>query len=271
MVSVVIVTWNSEEEIIQCLDSVYSDSENHKISVEVIVVDNNSSDKTLEKIKLKNYSSLSVICNKENFGYTVACNQGMKKAKGEYVFLLNPDTIINNGSILKLVNSFAEFEGCGAVAPKLINSDGSLQDSCRNFPDYSDLFFEMSLLLKNLSKWKIKKFNPENPVAVEQPMAAALMIRKSLLEKIDFMDERYKMFFNDVDLCKKIYLSGYNIMLIPSAEIIHEKGVSIYKDRSNMIKIWNSDCVKYFQKYFGNSYKLSLLKNLLNLSSIFRK
>jgi len=102
-------------------------------------------------------------------------------------------------------------------------------------------------------------------------MAAALMIRKSLLEKIDFMDERYKMFFNDVDLCKKIYLSGYNIMLIPSAEIIHEKGVSIYKDRSNMIKIWNSDCVKYFQKYFGNSYKLSLLKNLLNLSSIFRK
>lgn len=271
MISVVIVTWNSGDEIEQCLTSLYSDLKNSSLDYEVIVVDNFSSDNTIKKIQHLNFDHLTLIENKENFGYTIACNQGMKISKGNFIFLLNPDTKLYENVIKTLVTKLTKNENIGAVAPALINQDGTLQDSCRNFPEINDMFWELSVIFKKYSNWKLKNFKPENDIRVDQPMAAALMIRKNILEKINYMDERFKMFFNDVDLCKKIYLSGYTIYYLPEAKIIHDKGVSIYKDRANMIKIWNDDCISYFKKYNYASIKISILKILLKLSSKFRK
>lgn len=271
MISVVTVTWNSGDEIESCLTSLYSDLNNSGFDYEVIVVDNFSSDKTISKIKNLNLDHLTLVENKENFGYTIACNQGMKLSEGDFIFLLNPDTKLSNNVIKILVNKLTENDSIGAVAPALLNQDGTLQDSCRNFPEINDMFWEMSVIFKKFSNWKLKNFKPENDIRVDQPMAAALMIRKNILEKVNYMDEKFKMFFNDVDLCKKIYLSGYSIFYLPEAKIIHEKGVSIYKDRTNMIKIWNDDCISYFNKYNRDSFKISLLKILLKLSSKFRK
>jgi GT2 family glycosyltransferase len=105
---------------------------------------------------------------------------------------------------------------------------------------------------------------------VLQPMAAALLIRKVALDKTGIMDERFEMFFNDVDLCKKIADAGMKIRYLKEAEALHKKGASIYKNRIEMIKIWNKDCISYFEKYNKNAILLLWLKISLKLTSIIR-
>jgi len=276
-VSVVIVTWNSGGEITRCVSSVIEYSGN--INTEIIIVDNNSSDNTKEKLDELNTSSgkkLTLIFNADNKGFTKACNQGMKISKGESIFLLNPDTELTEGSLDILTSKLNSEKSYGAVAPKLVNEDGTIQKSCRTFPEYADMFFEMTLLSsvfpqsKVFSRWKMNYFDHDSEREVDQPMAAALLIKKSVAEEIGFFDERYKMFFNDVDICKKISDSGYKIIFCPEAKVIHTKGVSIYKDRENMIRIWNQDCAEYFGKHHKNFMLQGLLSAGLKLTGIIR-
>ncbi|MBK8981379.1 MAG: glycosyltransferase family 2 protein [Ignavibacteria bacterium] len=276
-VSVVIVTWNSGGEIARCVNSVIKNSGN--INTEIIVVDNNSTDNTKEKLEELNNSNgnkITLIYNTDNRGFTKACNQGLKMSGGECIFLLNPDTELTEGSLDILTSKLNSEKSYGAVSPKLLNEDGTIQKSCRTFPEYADMFFEMILLSslfpksKVFSRWKMNYFDHDSEREVDQPMAAALLIKKSAAEEIGFFDERYKMFFNDVDICKKISDNGYKIIFCPGAEVIHTKGVSIYKDRENMIRIWNKDCAEYFSKHHKNIILQSLLSAGLKLTGIIR-
>lgn len=258
ILSVIIVTWNSEEDIEECLSSIYNPSYNEsELKIETIVVDNNSSDKSIEVIEnfIKNYpNNVKLIKNPENAGYTKGCNQGMKIASGEFVLLLNPDTKIQDKALQKMVNFLLARNDIGAVAPQLLNKDNNIQYSCRKFPKYTDMFFEIGLLSSVFSKskffarWKMRYFSHEELSEVEQPMGAALMIKNDLLKRINHMDERFYMFFNDIDTCKQISDLGYKIFFNPDAKIYHKTGKSIFKDRARMIKSWNEDCLKYFRK-----------------------
>ncbi|MFZ1321965.1 MAG: glycosyltransferase family 2 protein [Ignavibacteria bacterium] len=279
VISVIIVTWNSLDEIISCIYSIINNQNKSDSEIELIVVDNNSSDDTkekLEQIKKEFHDKIILIYNKENLGFTKACNQGIEISTGDNILLLNPDTEIVNNAIGKMADKLNSEVSIGAVAPKLLNEDGSIQKSCRTFPEYSDMFFEMTLLSKlfpkskMFSRWKMNYFDYDTECKVEQPMAAALMIKKGVLENIDNFDERYKMFFNDVDICKKIYDSGKSIIFYPDAEVIHIKGVSIYKDRVKMIRTWNKDCAEYFKKYHNNIILFNLLKAGLAISGAVR-
>ncbi|MCC6865532.1 MAG: glycosyltransferase family 2 protein [Ignavibacteria bacterium] len=273
-ISVIIVTWNSADEIVKCINSVIQSSA--ELNTEIIIIDNNSSDNTVSLVKEISYPKLTCIKNTENTGYTKAVNQGIKLSGGKYVFLLNPDTIMEPDSI-KIMHSFLESEAIyGACAPLLKNPDGSLQYSVRNFPTYWRMFCEFTLLAYIFPKtrlfgsWKAKYMDYNSEQDIQQPMAAALMIRSELLGKIGNMDERFRMFFNDVDLCKRIYDTGSKIRLLPDAVVTHEHGSSIKKDRKNMIKVWNDDCAKYFEKHFGGGLPLLWLKITLKVSGIIR-
>lgn len=273
MISIVIVTWNSEHEIHRCLGSIYGTGLENEL--EVIVVDNNSADNTCSIIQ-NNFPQVKLIQNHDNLGYTAACNQGIKASKEKYVLLLNPDTEVNEDALIKLKEYLDKHSEAGAIAPQLLNDDGSIQYSCRTFPEFRDMFFELTLFStifpksETFARWKMQYFDHNNTHEVDQPMAAALMIRKNVLDKVDNMDERFKMFFNDVDLCKKIKDNNYKIIFDSSAKITHSKGVSIYKDRAKMIKVWNEDCIKYFEKHYNSRLKLGLLKIGLRLSGFFR-
>jgi len=277
LLSVIIVTWNSDKEVEDCVNSLIRFNKN--IPAEIIIIDNASKDNTVNI--LKNYSVqndfIKIILNEDNKGFTVANNQGIKIAKGENVLLLNPDTKVTEGSLEKLIEVVDKFEGAGAVAPQLLNEDHTIQPSCRTFPKYWDMFCEISLLSKIFpmsrifSRWKMNYFNHNEIDEVQQPMAAALLIKKSVMDKVKGFDERYKMFFNDVDLCKSIVDSGYKIYFYPDAKIFHLKGASVYKDRKNMLRIWNDDCIKYFKKHQNNFLLLPILKAGLMLSLPFRK
>lgn len=275
--SVIIVTWNSEEEIEDCLNSIIASINNFEgTSAEVIIMDNSSADKTLEKIRNINLENLKVYENKKNLGFTKAVNQGIKHSRGKNIFLLNPDTVLKPGVIAKLSDFLHTGSSYGACCPLMLNENGSVQHSIRDFPNYWTMFCEFYMLAyifpetKLFGRWRMKYFGYSHDEDVNQPMAAALMIKKSVLENVGFMDEKFEMFFNDVDLCKRIIDSNFKIRFLKDAEVIHKKGVSIYKDRINMIKVWNKDCVKYFEKHLTNPFLIPWLKINLKISEIIR-
>jgi GT2 family glycosyltransferase len=273
-VSVIIVTWNSEEEIKPCIDSILNSVEN--IPFELIIIDNNSTDKTFGFINKTNFSNLHTYKNNENLGFTKAVNQGIKYSKGENILLLNPDTTVKERAVEYLNKFLSNNKDYGACAPLMLNENRSIQYSIRSFPTYWTMFCEFSLLAylfpksKLFGGWKMKYFDYSKDSDVEQPMASAIMIKKNVLEKIGSMDERFVMFFNDVDLSKKIIDSGFKIRLLTDAKVSHKHGASIYKDRIKMIKTWNKDCLKYFEKHHYNTIMLLWLKINLKISEILR-
>jgi GT2 family glycosyltransferase len=272
--SVIIVTWNSKDEITACVESVINNS--HGLQPELIIIDNNSADNSFELVNKIRYSNLHTYKNENNLGYTKAVNQGIKYSTCENILLLNPDTILQPNTIDILNNFLKENQDYGACAPLLLNPDGTVQHSLRSFPSYWKMFCQFSLLSYILPKsklfgsWKMKYFDYSHDADAQQPMAAVLMIKKTALDEVKNMDERFEMFFNDVDLCKKIIDNGYKIRLLTSAKVIHEHGVSIHKDRIRMIKIWNKDCVRYFEKHHNNAILLLWLKINLKISEIIR-
>ena len=276
-ISIVIVTWNAEDEILNCLESVMVNIRLLKpVETEIIVIDNNSSDKTVEIIKNLKFDNIELFQNSSNLGYTKAANQGIKNSTGKYVFLLNPDTIMNEDCVSGLYEFLETNEEYCAASPRLLNEYGSIQYSIRNFPDYTAMFFHHSLLSylfprsKIFGKWKMEYFDYSQDADVLQPMAAALMLRKDELDKAGNMDERFEMFFNDVDLCMKINMNGSKIRYLKNAAAMHKKGASIYKNRVKMIKTWNRDCIKYFKKYHYNFILIGWLKATLFVSGILR-
>jgi GT2 family glycosyltransferase len=275
-ISIVIVTWNSVDEIIPCLRSVLSGIHISSIPSEIIVVDNNSTDDTLSQISGLSEPAVRIVKNSENLGYTKAINQGIELSTGKYVLLLNPDTILHGGALKVLYGFLDANTGHAACAPLMVNPDGTIQYSVRNFPTYWRMFCEFSLLAyifpktKLFGSWKAKYIDYSIEQDVYQPMAAAFMIRRSLLNSIGNMDERFRMFFNDVDLCKKVYDAGFKIKFLPTAVVTHAHGISIKKDRAKMITTWNNDCELYFNKHHNNTALLLWLKLNLKLSGFVR-
>lgn len=274
-VSVLIVTWNNEKEIQLCIESILNNIDG--LNIEVIVVDNCSTDFTISKLHSER---LKIWRNESNLGFTKAVNQAIEYSSGRNVLLLNPDTVVKEGCISKLNEYLNKNPDYGACCPKLLNRDGTVQFSIRSFPTYWSMFCEFTFLTclfpgsRMFGKWKMKYFTYNQDSDVEQPMAATLMTRRAMLDAVQSanggMDERFEMFFNDVDLCRKIIDKGYKIRYLTDAEVIHSKGSSVYKDRIRMIKIWNKDCVKYFEKYHKNFLLFLWLKINLTISGLMR-
>lgn len=281
LLTIVIVTWNNEEEIAECLRSIYNNKENEPLGgIETIVVDNSSLDNTVNVVNSFTdlmEDDIKIITNTENLGFTRGANIGLKKAKGKFVFLLNPDTEILEDALIKLIVRLDNDKKNGIAAPQLLYRESEIQKSVRRFPVYRDMFFEILLLSKIFpnsrffSRWKMNYFSHDEEAEVEQPMGAALMFKRNILEEVDYLDERYDMFYSDVDVCKKVSLAGYKIVFFPDAKIKHRKGVSVFKNRAYMISLWNKDCLKYFKKFHYNFLLYPLLSAGLMISGFFRK
>jgi GT2 family glycosyltransferase len=275
-ISVVIVTWNSANDIVKCVSSIFSNSYSDKLNTETIIIDNDSQDETCSTIEKIQNPNLHTYQNHTNTGYTKGVNLGISYTQGKYILLLNPDIELKNNCIGILYNFLESNPGYSAAAPLLINEDGTIQYSIRNFPTYWTMYCEFSLLAHIFprstlfGKWKMKYYKYDKDSDVNQPMAAALLIRKNFLDQFGDMDERFVMFFNDVDLCRKIVENGRKIRFITAAQALHKIGTSVYKDRVRMIKTWNKDCIQYFKKYHNNFFLLTWLKISLKISEIFR-
>ncbi|MBX7041714.1 MAG: glycosyltransferase family 2 protein [Ignavibacteria bacterium] len=277
-VSIVIVTWNSADDIRACLTG--ANASLGSLRGEFIIVDNASVDETVNEINRavsEGVHNINVILNNFNSGFAKACNQGILVSKGRNILLLNPDTEAA-GDCIELLNRKLESDrNLGAVAPQLRNPDKSVQHSCRSFPEFRDMWLEFTMLPslfpenRFLSRWKMGYFSHSEEMTVDQPMAAALLVRGGLLRELGGFDEQFVMFFNDVDLCKRIYEKGFKIIFTPDAVMYHEKGASVKKRRTEMIDAWNEDCIRYFRKHFDKPVQTSLLGPALKASGAIRK
>lgn len=259
-VSIVIVTFNSADIIGPCLQSLHGASTR---PLDLIVVDNNSSDRTVEAAT-RAFSDLSLIRNPENRYYAAASNQGIRAAKGEYIILLNPDTIMAVGGIDALV-AFLESRQAAAVAPMLILPDGARQQSLRELPGLDTLWYDLTLLAflfpksPTLGRWRMGYFDGRTERAVDQPMASCLLVRRDVIEKVGLFDESYPMFFNDVDWCKRVRDAGMSIWYTPNVKVAHVGGATVKKYRAKMIWMSHIAYHRYLRRlYASNPAKLIL-------------
>lgn len=238
--SIIIVSWNTEKLLRQCLESVISDwllvvrnqppVANHQSpTTEIIVVDNGSTDRSVEMVKslpITNHQSpvtLHLITNKKNLGFAKAVNQGIKQAEGEVILLLNSDTKIKTGTVEKLLE-FEEEVRPAIIGARLLNPDSTVQSSVFRLPTIKRAILEYWFGKKEA----FSKYAPKEGelVEVEAVSGGAMLISKEIIDKIGMLDERYFMYFEDLDYCRRARRAGFKIYYLPSAEIVHEHGAS---------------------------------------------
>ena len=249
--SIIIVSWNVCQDIINCLDSIYGCHASKPF--EVIVIDNASSDGSTQEIR-KKFPKVTCVANDKNYGFAGANNQGIKLAKGEYLLFLNPDTIMHSGASDYLVNFMDSTKDVGACGPKLLNEDGSLQRSVRQFPSYRGALYRFTFLnhfkifKNNYRNWLMKEFDHKNQRDVDQLMGAALLVRKSIIDKIGGFDENFFMYYEEVDLCYRIKQYGQRIVFLPQVCITHLGGRSSQQIPAAKRIMMLRSLLEYFRK-----------------------
>ncbi len=229
-ISIVIVNWRTPELLRGCLNALGNDE--HKDSFELYVVDNASGDESLS-ILSNEFSYVNVLVNEDNVGFSKACNQVIPKAKGEYVLLLNPDTVVIDNAVSKLAAFLDNNPECGAVGPKILNEDGTLQLACRRaFPSPAAAFFRLtylSILFPGhplFAKYNMTYIDPEKAASVDALSGSCMMVRKNVIDKIGLLDEDIFMFGEDIDWCWRIKQAGWQVFYNPQAVIYHSHGAA---------------------------------------------
>jgi len=227
--SIVIVSWNTKELLKKCLTSIYHNQGDLKL--EVLVVDNNSGDQTVDMIKT-DFPQVTLIANQVNLGFATGNNQAIKRAKGEYILLLNPDTEIIDSALQKSVNFFKETKGVGILGCQILNPDKTIQPSVRRFPTWFPLFLIFLKLpklfphLKAVEHYLATDFNYAQNQIVAQVMGAFMLTKKTILDQIGLLDESFFIWFEEVDLCRRAQQNGYRVYYFKDAQIIHSGGQS---------------------------------------------
>ena len=255
--SVVIVNYNVKHFIEQCLFSVLKASEN--IACEVFVVDNNSVDGSVTLIKEK-FSQVNLIVNKANTGFSVANNQALKIAKGEYVLLLNPDTVVQEDTFSKILAFMDVHPDAGGLGVKMLDGQGNFApESKRGLPTPEVAFYKMFGFSRVFPKSKrFGKYHlsylPENQLSEIDVMSGAFMlIRKSVLDIIGFLDETFFMYGEDIDLSYRIKKAGFKNYYFPDTQIIHYKGESTKRSSLNYVVIFYKAMAIFSKKHFSGS------------------
>jgi len=258
--SICIVNWNTELYLKQCLEAIYQSPSS--INFELIVIDNDSKDNSVNMVK-DNFPQVNLIINDTNTGFAKANNQAVKLAKGNFVLLLNPDIVIYPDVFKNMVEYAYATPALGALTCRILNPDGTLQkDFYRRFPNLRTVFFYFSLLGKLLDKFLLKNkyknryfysdFKFEKIEKIEQAGASCLMIPKKIIDRIGIFDERFPIYFNDVDFCKRVWESGHEIHMLPKAEAIHFGGQAVSQLPLNRnYGYFYSGLYTYFKKHHG--------------------
>ncbi len=252
ILSIVIVNWNANKLTANCLKSIFTNSFylNNNKKIEVILIDNNSFDNSVEDLSSK-FPETKIISNNENLGYAVACNQGMKISKGKYVLLLGNDTELVDNVLYECTDFLEQNSECGAVGCRLVYPDGRLQGNCKRFPKLKNAFFTYLSLNKLNYDYDMLWFDYNKTIEVDQIATTYLMVRNELLKRIGYFDEQYKILYNDVDLCKKIRESNYKIYFYHKPEVIHIGSQSTRKAGFKIREMMYKDILKYYIKNFG--------------------
>ncbi len=273
--SVIIVTWNSQDWIQRCLRSVLAQTSD--LSVEVIVVDNASEDKTIQFV-MNEFHAVSVVQNRSNIGFAAAVNQGIRASHGRHMCWLNPDTEILDRALEQLVAIMDRDTSIGIIAPQLLNEDGSTQASIRRFPTAKDqalILLKLHALwpdAKSLARYLARDFDYSRTQDADQVMGACMVVRRELVDAIGPLDSKFFIWFEDVDFCFRTKRdTAFRIVYEPSAHITHFGGDSFDKVSVGKKQRWYRQSVRRYmakQKFWGSALLLWLLTPLSFVSGL---
>ncbi len=259
--SIIIVNWNTREFLLACVRSIFENEQRKRW--EIIVVDNGSQDGSADEIR-KTYPFAHVIQNGRNLGFSKAVNQGLQKASGRYVLLLNPDTQTKDGAIERLVSVMDAHSDVGAAGAQLLNSDGSRQNSIANFPSLAT-----ELLNKSLLRWLFPKKFPgkerrySEPVEVDSVIGACMMVKRDVLDRVGLLDEDYFLFLEETDWCYRMKRAGWKIYHVPQAEVYHLQGKSAEAEKKKARVEYYRSRYHFFKKNRGGLQWAILLSGLM--------
>lgn len=271
--SVVVVSWNTRELLARCLASVYEtldgsiDGMPHSAtptSFEVVVVDNGSTDGSVEMVR-EHFPGAKLVASSDNLGFARANNLALRDYRGRYALLLNPDTEARPGALQTLVSYLDEHPEVGAVGPRLLNPDGSLQQSCHPAPGLARELWRLfhGDAIHRYGMYAMDTWSVEAPRPVDVIQGACLMLRREALDQVGLLDEEFYIYSEEVDLCQRIRQGGWKIAWVPAAEVVHFGGQSTRQVAEAMFLQLYRSKILYFRKHRGRAaawiYKLILL------------
>lgn len=269
--SIIIVNWKSISFLINCIDSINNET---RCSYEIIVIDNASG--INEQNELKNIDGIKLILNSENLGFAAANNQGIQISSGNYIFILNPDTIILDNSIDKMIAFLNNNTSIHAVGPKLYYSEKlDYHPSIKKFPTPFKQLLWMLPFSGSMQNLIATIFFDKNKIQrVDCVWGAAIMFKKQVFDNIGYLDEQFFIYAEEVDFCKRVADAGMKLYYFPEAEVIHYGGKSQEKASAHKNSMLWTSLMLYFEKYYTDKvikFYMYVLMHILKIKIILFK
>jgi GT2 family glycosyltransferase len=266
--SIVIVSWNVIDLLVNCLRSISTHPP--AVDYEVWVVDNASKDDSVRVLQ-EQFPHVNLIINPTNVGFAAANNQAMEAARGRYVLLLNPDTLVYEDTLQKLVDFLDANPQAGAVGSLYESQDGSLQPSCFPYPTLSRELWRLLHLdrIVTYGVYDMRAWSREIPRKVDTLQGASLMLRRSALEQTGLLDTGYVMYTEEIDLCYRLHQHGWTLYWVPQSRITHFGGQSTQQMALKMFLCLYGSKVQFFRKHYGEASARGY-KRILRVTSYLR-
>lgn len=269
--TIAIVNYNTKDFLDKCLSSIYRFGS--KYDFEVIVVDNNSDDGSVQMVR-NNYPDVKLIVNSKNIGYTAAANQSIKLTNSDFLILLNSDTVVFEGSIDRIIEYLKNNTEVGVVGPKIIDPSGNAHLSCRRFPSFKEAAMHVLVGIfwpRNpyTRRYKMMDFDHNKEVKIDWVSGACMGLRRRALDEVGLFDERYYMYVEDLDLCKRMWNAGWEVRYFPRATVVHYIGGSTKGTGVELFYQQQKSVFRYFLKNYGYSWRVILIP-LLAIALGFR-
>lgn len=259
--SIVIVNWNASEHLRQCLRSIYGSGA--RLSFETIVVDNASTDGSVAMV-CEEFPQVRLLRQDVNTGFAHGNNVALSVARGRAVLLLNNDTVLSPGTLDTMMRFLDRHADAGIVGPRVLNPDGTLQPSCRDFPSLPAMLFRALYL---------DKLFPNHPLTgslmmshwdyvsdreVDAVSGCCLLARRTMIDQVGPLDERFFMYYEEIDWAYRARQLGWRVLFTPSARIIHYGGQSANLDWARVRMLYSQSLIQYFDKHHGPASALAV-------------
>ena len=252
---IIIVSYNARIYLQKCLESIFNFD--LPFSFQVLVIDNHSSDDSADMVR-KIFPQVRVIENNGNCGFSQANNRGIRNTNGEYILLLNSDTVVSQGALLKLLLFLEENDKAGIVSGRLVYPDYTDQNVCRAFPTpINALFGRRSILTKLFPNNKYsKKYmlsvhrHKKEPFQIDWVSGACLMVKRKVIHNVGLLDEKFFMYWEDADFCMRVKKEGWKIYCVPTAIIVHYEGKSSINQNYRLIIEFNKSVYWFYRKHY---------------------
>ena len=255
--SIIILTWNSQYYLKNCIESILGAVKNYKH--EIIVIDNSSKDRTKKILRqLRSKYKITLIQNEKNKGVAKGRNQGIALAKGKFIMFLDVDTIVLPMAIEKLINYMTQNIQCGIVAPMLLSPDGMLRFSCQKFPTVLTKVFRRIPIKsgkKFLAQAELHGWHHRDTISIDWVIGACQMIRRSVISKVGNLDEKFFYGAEDIDYCMRVWLEGFQVVYHPESVVIHYEQRVTKKQLLSKLSLHHLVGICYF--FFKHKYIFS--------------